>query len=86
VKVAAFQPFAFYQPGNGAYLRAALIRVYNLEKDDYSVPLGIGVGHVIKHGKTLYNPFVEPTFSLFDRRPGQPDWHVFMGLKLQFLN
>jgi hypothetical protein len=85
VNVAAFQPFLFYQLGDGNYLRAAPIWVYNLENDNYSVPLGIGIGHVIKSGKTVYNFFVEPQFSVADRGPGQPEWQIFFALNLQFL-
>lgn len=85
VNVAAFQPFAFYQLGGGTYLRSAPIWVYNLETDDYSVPLGIGIGQVIKRGKTVYNVFVEPQFSIADRGPGQPEWQLFFALNLQFL-
>ena len=86
VNLAAFQPFGFYQLGGGTYLRAAPIWTYNLENDDYSVPLGVGVGQVIKKGKTVYNFFVEPQFSVADRGPGQPEWQVFFGLNMQFLN
>ncbi len=86
VSLAAFQPFAFYQLGGGTYLRAAPIWAYNLENDNYSVPLGVGVGQVIKKGKTVFNLFVEPQFSVADRGPGQPDWQIFFGLNLQFLN
>ncbi|MBD8511385.1 hypothetical protein IFO68_01550 [Photobacterium sp. CAU 1568] len=86
VNVAAFQPFAFYQLGGGTYLRAAPIWVYNFENDSYSVPLGIGAGQVIKKGKTVYNLFVEPQFSVADDGPGYPDWQVFLGFNMQFLN
>lgn len=86
VNVAAFQPFAFYQLGGGTYLRAAPIWVYNLENDDYSVPLGVGIGQVIKRGKTVYNIFVEPQFSVADEGAGQPEWQIFLGLNMQFLN
>jgi len=85
VNVAAFQPFAFLQLGGGTYLRAAPIWVYNLENDDYSVPLGVGIGQVMKRGKTVYNFFVEPQFSVADRGPGQPEWQIFTGLNMQFL-
>lgn len=85
VNTGAFQPFAFYQLGGGTYLRAAPIWVYNFENDDYSVPLGIGVGQVIKKGKTVYNLFVEPQFSVADKGPGQPEWQLFVGFNMQFL-
>jgi hypothetical protein len=86
VNVAALQPFAFYQLGDGTYLRAAPIWVYNLENDNYSVPLGVGIGKVIKKNKVVYNFFVEPQFSVADDGPGQPEWLVFFALNLQFLN
>ena len=38
--VIAFQPFAFYQLGEGWYLRAAPIWAFNLESGDYSMPMG----------------------------------------------
>jgi hypothetical protein len=85
VNVATFQPFAFYQLGGGTYLRAAPIWVYNLENDDYSVPLGLGIGQVIKRGKVVYNFFIEPQISIADRGSGQPEWQLFFALNLQFL-
>lgn len=84
--LAAFQPFLFYQLGDGLYLRAAPIWVYNIENDNYSVPVGVGIGKVIKRGKTVYNVFVEPQFSIADDGPGQPEWQIFFGFNLQFLN
>lgn len=86
VNVAALQPFAFYQLGNGTYLRLAPIWAFNLENDNYSVPMGVGLGKVIKKGKIVYNIFVEPQFSIADQGSGQPKWQVFVGLNLQFLN
>ncbi|MCB1779918.1 MAG: hypothetical protein KDJ34_07455 [Candidatus Competibacteraceae bacterium] len=86
VNILAFQPFAFYQLGGGTYLRAAPIWAYNLKTDDYSVPLGVGIGQVIKKGKTVYNIFAEPQFSVADDGPGQPEWQIFLGFNMQFLN
>ncbi|CAE6953205.1 conserved exported protein of unknown function [Pseudomonas marincola] len=86
VNIAAFQPFAFYQLGGGTYLRAAPIWTYNIENDNYSVPLGLGIGQVFKQKKTVYNFFIEPQVSVADRGPGQPEWQVFMSLNLQFLD
>jgi len=86
VNIGAFQPFAFYQLGGGTYLRAAPIWAYNFENDDYSVPLGVGIGQVIKKGKTVYNAFAEPQFSVADSGAGQPVWQVFVGFNMQFLD
>ena len=85
VNTGAFQPFLFYQLGGGTYLRAAPIWVYNFENDDYSVPLGLGIGQVIKSDKTVYNVFVEPQYSVADEGAGQPQWQVFLGFNMQFL-
>ena len=84
VNVAAFQPFIFYQLGKGLYLRSAPIWTYNLENDDYSVPLGLGIGKVITSGKTVYNFFAEPQYSVADRGPGLPQWQIYFGLNMQF--
>ena len=86
VNMAAFQPFAMLQLGGGTYLRAAPIWVYNIENDNYSVPLGIGIGQVMKRGNTVYNLFIEPQYSVADRGAGQPEWQVFVGLNMQFTN
>jgi hypothetical protein len=86
VNSGVFQPFAFYQLGGGAYLRAAPIWVYNFENDDYSMPLGVGVGQVIKSGKTVYNLFVEPQASVADSGAGQPSWQIFIGFNMQFMD
>ena len=86
VNVAALQPFAMYQLGGGNYLRAAPIWQYNLESDDYNMPVGIGFGHIIKKNKTVYNLFIEPQFSLVNRGELQSEWQIYMGLNLQFLD
>lgn len=85
INVGAFQPFLFYQLGGGTYLRSAPIWVYNFENDGYSVPLGLGVGQVIKSGKKVFNVFMEPQYSVADDGPGFPEWQIFFGLNMQFL-
>lgn len=86
VNVAAFQPFLFYQLGGGTYLRSSAIWVYDLENDTYNLPLGIGIGKVIKSGETVYNFFIEPQFSLAYDGAGQAETQVFMGFNIQFPN
>jgi hypothetical protein len=80
--VGALQPFAFYQLGGGTYLRATPIRVYNFENDDYSVPIRMGIGQVIRQGKAVYNVFLEPQFSVADDGPGQPEWQIYFRLNM----
>lgn len=86
VNVAAFQPFLFLQLGGGTYLRSAPIWNYNFQNDGYGVPLGLGIGQVIKSKKTVYNFFIEPQGSVADRGPDQSRWQIFAGLNLQFPN
>ncbi len=73
-----------YQLGSGLYLRSAPIWVYNFENDNYSVPLGIGIGKVITKGNTVFNFFVEPQYSVLDDGPGQPEWQIYFALNMQF--
>lgn len=82
--IGAFQPFGMYQLGKGTYLRSAGIWVYNFETDNYSIPFGIGAGKIFKKGKTVYNAFVEPQWSVADKGPGWPEWQVFVGFNMQF--
>jgi hypothetical protein len=85
VNIGALQPFAFYQLGKGLYLRSAPIWAYNFENEAYSVPLGLGIGKVSKRGKTVYNFFVEPQYSVATNGPGQPQWQIYFALNMQFL-
>lgn len=86
VSIGAFQPFAFYQLGQGYYLRAAPIWAYNFENDSYSMPLGVGIGKVFKGKKMVSNLFIEPQWSVADKGAFQPDWQVFVGYNMQFSN
>ncbi|SKA71993.1 hypothetical protein [Desulfobaculum bizertense] len=86
VNIGALQPFAFYQLGGGTYLRAAPIWSYNIENDNYNVPLGVGIGQVIKRGKTVFNFFIEPQFSAIHHGELQPQWQLYFGLNMQFLD
>jgi hypothetical protein len=59
--------------------------VYDFENDNYSVPLGLGIGQVIKKGNTVFNLFIEPQWSVADKGPGWPEWQIFFALNMQFL-
>lgn len=80
----AFQPFLFYQLGEGWYARSAPIWTYNFGNGDYSVPVGLGLGKVVKLGDTVVNLFVEPQYSVFDEGPGFPEWQIFFSANFQF--
>lgn len=84
VNVGALQPFGFYQLGDGWYLRSAGIWTYDFETDAYSVPIGLGLGKVIKTERAVANAFLEPQYSIATRGNGQPEWNIFGGLNFQF--
>ena len=84
VNIAAFQPFALLQLGGGTYLRSVGIWHYEIEHDRYSIPIGLGVGQVIKMEKTVFNVFIEPQYSVADKGANIAQWQVFTGLNIQF--
>lgn len=84
MNIGAFQPFLFLQLGNGVYLRSAPIWVYNFENEDYTVPVGLGIGKVFQKNKIVFNVFIEPQISVVDRGPGWPEWQIFGGFNMQF--
>ena len=78
------QPIAFWQLGNGLYLRGAPIWQFDLENETYNVPFGLGIGKIIKSGGTVFNLFIEPQFSMFNKGVGNPGFQLFAGVNLQF--
>lgn len=80
----ALQPFVLWQIGGGNYLRTAPIAVFNLEKGEYHVPFGFGIGKVMKVGNTVFNIFMEPQFSMLSKGVGQPRFQLYMALNMQF--
>lgn len=84
VNLGAFQPFMFYQLGRGLHLRSSAVTAYNFENDDYSVPIGLGIGQVIPTKTKVFNVFIEPQYSIADEGPGWPEWQVFCALNTQF--
>lgn len=84
VNAAAFQPFGFYQLGNGWYTGGAPIWSANLQNGNYSVPLGLRLGKVWTSGSTVYNLFAEPQFSVADSGAGQPKRQLYLALNMQF--
>lgn len=82
--IMAVQPFATWQLGGGTYLRSTGVWTFDLKSGDYTVPMGFGIGQVIKQGKIVYNIFVEPQFSILHEGTGQPKVQLLAGLNLQF--
>ncbi|WP_425045084.1 hypothetical protein [Primorskyibacter sp. S87] len=84
VSLGALQPFAFFQLGGGWYTGGAPIWTYNFRNDNYSVPLGIRLGKVVKRNNTVFNFFVEPQWSIAHRGVGQPKKQVYFAVNMQF--
>lgn len=84
VNTGSFQPFAFYQLGNGWHLRSSGVMSFNLENGDYSVPIGLGIGKVFRSKKIIHNIFVEPQVSVANEGAGWAEWQIFVGFNNQF--
>ncbi|GAO41649.1 hypothetical protein FPE01S_01_06630 [Flavihumibacter petaseus NBRC 106054] len=78
------QIFAIWQIGGGTYLRSTGIWTFNLRNGEYSVPVGLGVGKVVKVNKIVFNIFAEPQFTVLANGIGQPKYQTFVGFNTQF--
>jgi hypothetical protein len=78
------QMFFIWQIGGGTYVRSTGVWSFDLYSGNYNVPLGIGIGKVIKVGKVVFNIFAEPQFSVFGVGIGQPKVQTFFGFNSQF--
>jgi len=83
--LAVLQPFLMIQLGKGTYLRSAPLWIFDIENDTYNVPLGFGIGKVVKKDQTVFNMFIEPQFTILHKGVGQPEFQVFAALNMQFL-
>jgi hypothetical protein len=81
--LAAVQPFALLQMGSGWYLRSTGVWTFNFETNSYSVPVGFGLGKVMKSGTKVINAFIEPQATIFSHGPGGEDFQIFFGLNIQ---
>ena len=84
VNLLALQPFFIWQLGKGIYFRSVPIIPIDLDSGDYHVPLGMGVGKVIKMGSTVFNFFVEPQPSIAFKGEGQPTFQIYAAINMQF--
>ncbi|WP_420996885.1 hypothetical protein ACKI2N_028610 [Cupriavidus sp. 30B13] len=84
VQSLTFQPFGIFNFPGGWYARSTGVWTFNLRSNDYYIPLGLGAGKVWKEGKTIFNAFIEPQYSVAHKGAGQPQWTVFAGLNMTF--
>jgi hypothetical protein len=79
------QPNIFYNLANGFYLRSSAIMQFNTYSHTDVVPIGVGVGKVIKlNGGYVLNVYAEAQPSVYRIGVGAPNFQVFTGVKLQF--
>jgi len=78
------QIFAMWQLGAGTYLRSTGVWSFDLESGNYNIPLGLGIGKVVKAGGTIFNLFGEPQFSVLSKGIGQSKFQIFIGFNTQF--
>jgi hypothetical protein len=78
------QVFFIWQAGAGVYFRSTGVWSFDLESGNYNVPIGLGIGKVIKSGKVVFNLFAEPQVSVLAQGAGQPKFQTFIGFNTQF--
>ncbi len=79
------QMFFMWQVGGGTYLRSTGIWSFDLTgTGNYNVPIGLGIGKVVKAGGVVFNIFAEPQFSVLAHGAGQPRFQTFVGFNTQF--
>lgn len=78
------QVFFIWQIGGGTYLRSTGVWSFDLYSGHYNVPLGLGLGKVVKAGGVVFNIFAEPQLSVLAVGAGQPKFQTFIGFNTQF--
>lgn len=83
--VATFQPSVALALGqSGYYLSTSPIWEFDFENGTYLIPFSIGIGKVVKIGKTIVNVTAEPQFTVFHSGEPVPTFQFFTGLTLQW--
>ncbi len=84
VETLEVQPFVFYNLDEGFYLQSTASSFFNLEKDTWSIPVGLGVGKMWHLNEDIkMNAFVEPQFTVASSGPG-PNWRIFAGINFSY--
>ncbi len=84
VNLLTAQLFGMWQLGSGTYLRSTGIWSFDLEGDNYNIPVGLGIGKVIKVNNVVFNIFAEPQFSVYAKGTNQSRFQTFVGFNTQF--
>ena len=84
VHAATIQPFFMWQLGKGIYMRSSAINLLDFENGHYLVPMGLGIGKIVKVSRLVFNFFVEPQFTVWHKGSGLPKTQLFIGINTQF--
>ncbi|QHE91031.1 hypothetical protein PI93_003765 [Pandoraea fibrosis] len=84
VHTATLQPFIIRNLPQGWYLRSTGTWTFDVQKNNYDIPLGLGVGKAWRVGKDIFNAFVEPQWTVAHKGEGVPQFTVFAGLNITF--
>lgn len=84
VNSATLQPFLIKNLPQGWYLRSTGIWTFDLQRNDYYIPVGLGAGRAWRSGKNIFNVFVEPQWTFAHKGEGLPQFTVFAGVNITF--
>lgn len=84
VQTLTAQPFMIFNLPEGWYVRSTGIWTFDLQRDTYYIPAGLGFGKAWKEGSTIFNAFVEPQYTVAHHGQGLPQWTIFGGLNMTF--
>lgn len=84
VHTATLQPFLIRNLPQGWYLRSTGTWTFDLQKDNYYIPVGLGAGKAWRVGKNIFNAFVEPQWTVAHKGAGLPQFTVYAGLNITF--
>lgn len=84
VETLTLQPFVFHNLPQGWYLRSSGIMTYNVQNDDYYLPVGFGIGRAWKSGSNIINTFIEPQWTVAHNGDYEPQFTLFTGLNITF--
>lgn len=84
VHTATLQPFVIHNLPQGWYLRSTAVWTFDLQHNEYYIPVGLGAGRAWRVGKTIVNTFVEPQWTVAHKGEGLPQFTVFAGVNFTF--
>ena len=82
VQTGTFQPIMVLKMPEGWYLRTSGIWTWNMETDDYAIPVGLGGGRARSVGSNVVSAFLEPQWTVAHKGDYQPELTFFAGVSV----